>query len=248
MSRRRAKRREKCLALRDAESHNTPLTQSLQKGDVLAYRLRRGGCVLKRLVNNVICRFTDTEYFHVEVYIDEGWSITSAPRGVCYSDTINSESNIAVLRKKGGLTEAQAATIEASCISKIGQPYGFFETLLLPVAPLRRIKIWSHNLFYNCTELTIGSYREACIPLIDSSRPLAASSPKGVVCSKELEFVGSWNKGHPNSEPLHDKMKYLKRTWLIARVLACILGLLSRRNEYFRKVCDNDPYPEGGHG
>jgi len=236
MSRIRVTAKKRSLTRQAYRVYSNSITRHLSKGDVLAYRLRRDGAAIKKLVNNVICLFTDTEYFHVEVYVGGGWSITAAPKGVCYSDTINWQSNIAVLRLTAGLSGAQADLIERECVRKIGLPYGFFETLLLPVARKKAIARRSRNSWYNCTEFTARAYESAGITLVPESCGLATLSPKSIVCSPLLKFVGSWDKGRRTPEPLHGREKYLRRAWCIARLVSWVLRRLSKRDEYFRQI------------
>ena len=218
--------------------HDTELTRLLKKGDILAHRTMQKGDIVSRLVNNVIAQFTKSVYFHVEIYIGDGWSIAAGKFGVHFSDSIIHSSNFDALRLKEDLSEEDTESIILHCYKQVGKPYDYLATTLMPFASRKAIARRSANEAWMCSELTAWCYRRVGTDLVPYFEQAAAISPMDIACSDKLEYIGSWYKGEkiPDGK-LHKKNAFQKEPGLLSKFLTNrIINPQSSRDEFYQRL------------
>jgi len=228
----------KKLTMRINKKYDTEMTKDLKKGDVLLYRIMQKGDFISRIVNNVIAQFTDSVYFHVEIYVGDGWSVTAGKHGVHFSDSIIHVSNFDALRFKGGLSEEQADIITLNCYKQVGKPYDYLATLLMPFASRKAILRRSANEAWMCSELTAWCYRRANIDLVPHFEKVANISPMDIACSGELEYIGSWYEGQRVADgQLHVRNSYQKEPGAISKFITNrIIKPRSSRDDFYNQL------------
>jgi uncharacterized protein YycO len=224
----------KKLTTQITHQHCSELTEVLKKGDVLGYRIMQKGDAISRLVNNMIALFTKSIYFHVEIYLGGGWSVTAGKHGVHFSDSVVHTSNFDALRLKRGLTEEEADTIGLYCYKQVGKPYDYLATLLMPFASPKKLAKRSVNEAWMCSELTAWCYRRIGIDLVPGFEEVSAIAPVDIISSDQLEYLGSWHKGKPVPDgALHKRNRFQKEPGMLSYcIVRSIVNPLSEKDEF----------------
>ncbi len=221
--------------------HDTDMTRAVRKGDVLVHRIMQKGDGISRLVNNLIALFTSSAYFHVEIYVGAGWSVTAGKHGVHFSDSIVRRSNFDALRLKSGLTDEERDRIVFYAYKQVGKPYDYFATLLMPFASQKGLVRRSANEAWMCSELTAWCYRRASIDLVPNFELGAAIAPMDIACADELEYVGSWHKGEAVAGgKLNVRNRFQKREGRLSRWISeRLVKPRSSKDEFYADLAEN---------
>jgi len=211
-----------------------PREHDIPKND-LSRDLKVGDIVLPRIsgssawISGVICHFTSSPYYHVEINVKDGYNISANGTGVGWND-IYVKPIFDLFRFKGGLDRTQRLMIYAKAAQSILKPYDYTHLFGFPFVKRKSAVRKAGNDAYICSELTAWIYDEIGLPLIGDI-PTSMTAPADIGHSDALEYVGAYKNGwkivaEPNEFLSEDKE-------IIGKKASKFLEAISTRDEYY---------------
>jgi len=233
--------------------YETDYMKTLQEGDIILYRF--GGP--KDFMGGVISHHTSSPYCHAEIHIKDGYDISAGSHGVSFVDgyayNIYGRRPVVgikklypkmdILRLKGGLSREQRLTIQAKAYQSLLLPYDYASLFFFPFAGPKAIARMAGNNAYMCSEITAWCYENAGIDLIKASAS-SIEAPADIGRSDLLEYVGTFWRGQKLVGE-HQNEFIDEDYGLFQKLVAKLLGLFSKRDEYYEGLYLNKTMLEG---
>lgn len=183
--------------------YNNEITEVMKKCDVVVIReLNPFFMILAAFIMN----FTKTPYAHAEMYMGDGWNISSDGAGVNFNDWINKKGRAFDVFRMEDLTSDQIKIIEGGAYKQIGKPFDYTGMLTLPWANFMVKK--AAKKIYFCSELVSFLYKQAGIDLLEGIDE-AIQAPGILVKSPKLKYVATFKDG----KMVHDTRPFEMAIW-----------------------------------
>jgi hypothetical protein len=233
--------------------YDSDYMKALQEGDIILYRF--GGP--RDFTGGVISHMTSSPYSHAEIHIKDGYDISAGALGVTfvdgYSHNVNGKKPVVgmkrlypkmdIFRVKGGLTREQRLIIEAKAYQSLLLPYDYASLFFFPFIRPKSVARRAGNEAYMCSEITAWCYENAGIDLIKDS-PAAIEAPGDLGRSDMVEYVGTFWRGQKLDGNYANEFLDEDHS-LFSKLVSKLIGLFSKRDEYYQGVALNKKLLEG---
>jgi cell wall-associated NlpC family hydrolase len=212
----------------------SPLTDILQKGDVILYRAKGN-----QLLGGLECDVTDSPYSHCEIYTGDGWSIEAGAYGVTFGNGFHDYTGVDILRWKKGLSDEQRTQLVGMAYRQLAKPYEYIELFAFPYLSRKAAIKRAANKAFICSELVAWCYTEIGLNPNDNKNPTSIQAPADFGFSDNFNWLGCYSQGQKVEGVKRNQWSDAvsgKPNWFSKFLVWMLVEPFSKREDYYEQL------------